>query len=293
MTFFLLIRTLVVQPLIFLFLPKRLARIYLKRLAKSSLELQPALSGVRAQLGHYFETTKELTARAELEQGITRKINHIDPWRSYFFETSTLKNHLDCESPPLPKSSMLILGGHVGNAWWVLPWLRIQSRQVHFVAAALPSLKLDVNTLYDWVDKNLQSWRWNELNRVSGAEVIEMQGASAKVRDALNENACVVALLDVPTIVCKRTEAVPFLGRTAFLPRRLIEVAVDAQASIWYLTGHFDLASMRYQLRLWPFEQQSEVEEVFEEYARHLEADIAKAPGRWMNWNEVEALFQQ
>jgi lauroyl/myristoyl acyltransferase len=278
--------------LLFLLLPSRLARRYLMRLADRCPELQPMRQAARVQIPRLMPdlSAQELEHQILL-QSLTRVVDRIDPVRSALFEASTLNRALRVQAEPLPAGPLVILGGHVGNAWWVLPWLRSTGRSVQFVAARLPELKAE-NAGAGRIARALAFWRWRELKRVCGLPVIEMQGASRHVAQRLEQNGTVVALLDVPSAIAKKTMPVRFFGKTAYLPRRIIEIALEKSASLYFLDCHYDHIALRYELRLSKFSEQHHVERAFQEYSERLEANIRTAPGRWLNWGEVDCFFR-
>ncbi len=229
------------------------------------------------------------------EQRLTRFIDAVDPLRSALCERSTLKHHVRIEpsSAPLPTSGpCLILGAHHGSGWWALPWLRRlrHDANVRIVAAGLPDTK--VTTFNAFLQMRYARWRWRELNRIGGQPVILMRQALVEARQHWLRGGAVIALLDIPSVVARKTHPAPFLERIAWLPRALIDAAVAAQVPIYHLHGHFDVVSLSYRLKFEPYAEPSDAERAFAEYASRLEAEVRLDPGRWHLWGDYELLFE-
>jgi hypothetical protein len=186
-----------------------------------------------------------------------------------------------------PSRGSLILGGHRANGWWILPALAHQGLPAHFISAPLihPS---------GWVAAILKPYRlvrWRLLNRLGRAAVIPMRGAVQASREALLGNAHVVALIDLPTQIVRHTHPVEFLGRTAYMPSRLIEMAMALQRPIYYCTTRLSRPDLRMHIELVPLHGDHPAA-VFQAYASLLERDIRCWPGSWHCWGHVDLFFE-
>ncbi|MFN3628780.1 MAG: EamA family transporter [Casimicrobiaceae bacterium] len=278
----------VILPLVFVLSSSGLKRRILRAVMNSPRYFKAEAAGASAEIAQHLPAAD--LQRAIQEHRLTRFIDAADPLRSAWAESRTLEQSVVVRGAMLPPGPVLLLGAHHGSGWWILPWLRTRRGPVRFVAASIPS-SADDTPWQERLWRRFLLWRWRELNRIGGKPVIPMRGALAQAATEFTQSGCVVALLDVPSRVTRKGSAVPFLGREAWLPRQLIDLAVSTGAHLAYLRGHFDPEAMRYDIAIEPFSAQSDPRVVFEEYAARLESDIRAAPGRWHSWGEIDLFF--
>lgn len=276
-------------PATFAILPLTLRQWILKRVAANEAyfhaETASALASIRPVLPE-----ADLTQAAR-EHRLTRFIDAADPFLSALREKRCLTTLVRIEGRIEGQHARLLVGAHFGGAWWILPWLRRALGGARFVAVGVPPTSPDSGWLARrW--NELRQWRWRELNRIGGLPVIPMRGAVAAACSEWRRNGCVVALLDLPTRVVGKTAPVRFFGRDAWLPRRLLDAAVEQGAEISYLSGYFDTAAHQHVITISPLMAQGDADAAFAEYASRLEADIRRNPGRWHSWGEFELLFE-
>ena len=278
----------VVLPFMFVLAPAWLKRRILHAVMHAPGHFEIEVAGASRAIARHLPEAD--LARAAREHRLTRFIDAVDPLRSAWAETRTLRQSVVVEVAALPPGPVLLLGAHHGGAWWVLPWLRVHRGAVRFVAASIPPDADDA----PWrarLWRRFRLWRWRELNRIGGKPVIPMRGALAQATAEFEQGGVVVALLDVPACLTRKASAVSFFGREAWLPRQLIDLGVAAGAHLAYLRGHFDPDVLRYQIEITPFAVQTDPVAAFAEYAARLEADVRAAPGRWHCWGEFDLFF--
>jgi drug/metabolite transporter (DMT)-like permease len=279
----------IVLPMLFVFSPLALRRRILNWVMDSPRLFAVEVAGLREPLARTLPAV-DLDA-AVRAQRLTRFIDAVDPLQSALLETQTLRRAVAVTSPPLPAGPVLLLGAHHGGAWWILPWLRHTRGGARFVAAAIPENGEGAGVMQRlW--RRFRLWRWNELNRIGGKPIIPMRGALSQAIDEWRGGGVVVALLDVPSRLTRRASPVPLLGRTAWLPRQLIDEGLAAGAWVAYFRGYFDAEHLCHRIEIEPFSDAGDPDRVFAEYADRLERDLRAAPGRWHSWGELELFFE-
>jgi lauroyl/myristoyl acyltransferase len=180
-----------------------------------------------------------------------------------------------------------VLSAHRGNGWWTLAILARQGKAVELVSAPFPPLKT-LREKFWWPYLRL---RWREMNRMGGAPLITMKGASKHVRDALANRGRVIATIDIPPALARRCGAVQFFGRDAYMPRQAIDIAVETGAPLWMFFGDIDAASLTQRIRFERIDTTGGAQAAFQDYAERVEAAIRNRPGSWHAWGDVELYF--
>ncbi len=278
----------VLLPFVFVLAPPWLKRRILHAVMRSPGYFEIEVAGASKAIARHLPSADLM--QATREHRLTRFIDAVDPLRSAWAETRTLRRSVVVQGVALPRGPVLLLGGHHGGAWWILPWLRTQRGGARFVAASIPP-DADNAPWRARLWRRFRLWRWRELNRIGGKPVIAMRGALAQASGELDQGGVVVALLDVPACLTRKASAVSFFGREAWLPRQLIDLGVATGAHLAYLRGHFDPDALRYEIEIEPFSAQTDSAAAFTEYAARLEADVRAAPGRWHCWGEFGLFF--
>ena len=183
----------------------------------------------------------------------------------------------------------MILFAHYGNGWWTLPVLAQQGKPVALISAPFPKLK-------KWSDKLWWPYlrlRWREMNRLGGMPLITMRGASQLRRNVLADGGRGLAAIDIPPALAKWCSPVPFFGRTAYMPRRAIELAQETGSGLWMFFGEIDRVTLKQHIRFEAIDLTHGVDAAFADYAARLEAAIVKRPGLWQAWGDVSLYFME
>ena len=214
-------------------------------------------------------------------------VDHSDTFTSFFRSQSALRHIVTINAPEFNQRT-LVLSGHRGNAWWLLPVIHAKGNIANFVSAPL----CKPITFLEWLFWPYALFRWHQINRIGGAPLIPMRGASKAVKEILQKDECAIALIDIPPALTPLCSPVKFFGRTAYMPRRLIDIAIEEQADIFYCRGDFSPTDLRLYLAFERISTKSGPQAVFSRYAELLEADIRERPGSWHAWGHADLFFQ-
>ena len=250
---------------------------------------------------HFREETQALRAniRSELpdvdmdaactDHRLMRLIDRADVFLSAFRQKRTMTQDIIVTSTPPVEASAMILFAHYGNGWWTLPVLAQQGKPVALISAPFPQLK-------KWSDKLWWPYlrlRWREMNRLGGMPLITMRGASQLMKNVLADGGRGLAAIDIPPALAKWCSPVPFFGRTAYMPRRAIELAHETGSGLWMFFGEIDRVTLKQHIRFEPVDLTHGVDAAFADYAARLEAAIVKRPGFWQAWGDVSLYFME
>ena len=248
---------------------------------------------------HFREETQALCAniRSELpdvdidaacaDQRLMRLIDRVDCFLSAFRQQRTMAHDIKVADILPVEASAMILFAHYGNGWWTLPVLAQQGKPVALISAPLPKLVKWRDILWS----PYMQLRWREMNRLGGMPLITMRGASQLMRNVLAGGGRGLAAIDIPPVLAKWCSAVPFFGRTAYMPRRAIELAHETGSGLWMFFGEIDRVTLKQHIRFVSIDLTHGVDAAFADYAARLEAAIRKRPGLWQAWGDISLYF--
>ena len=248
---------------------------------------------------HFREETQALCANigsvlpavdvneACADHRLMRLIDRADVFLSACRQRRTMAQDIVVTSLPPVAASAMILFAHYGNGWWTLPVLAQQGKPVALISAPFPKLPKWSDRLW-WPYLRL---RWREMNRLGGMPLITMRGASQHMKNHLAAGGRGLAAIDIPPALAKWCSPVPFLGRTAYMPRRAIELAHETGSGLWMFFGEIDRLSLKQHIRFEPIDLSHGVDAAFADYAARLEAAIRARPGLWQAWGDVSLYF--
>ena len=248
---------------------------------------------------HFREETQALCAniRSELpnvdidaacaDQRLMRLIDRVDCFLSAFRQQRTMSHDIKVSNLLPVGPSAMILFAHYGNGWWTLPVLAQQGKPVALISAPLPKLAKWRDILWS----PYMQLRWREMNRLGGMPLITMRGASQLMREVLVGGGRGLAAIDIPPVLAKWCSPVPFFGRTAYMPRRAIELAHETGSGLWMFFGEIDRVTLKQHIRFETIDLSQGVDAAFADYAARLEAAIRKRPGLWQAWGDVSLYF--
>ena len=250
---------------------------------------------------HFREETQALCAniRSELpdvdiktacaDQRLMRLIDRVDCFLSAFRQQRTMAQDIKVSGLPPVEASAMILFAHYGNGWWTLPVLAQQGKPVALISAPLPKLAKWRDLLWS----PYMQLRWREMNRLGGMPLITMRGASQLMRNVLASRGRGLAAIDIPPVLAKWCSPVPFFGRTAYMPRRAIELANETDSGLWMFFGEIDPVTLKQHIRFESIDLTQGVDAAFADYAARLEAAIRKRPGLWQAWGDISLYFMK
>ena len=250
---------------------------------------------------HFREETQALCAniRSELpdvdiktacaDQRLMRLIDRVDCFLSAFRQQRTMAQDIKVTGLPPVEASAMILFAHYGNGWWTLPVLAQQGKPVALISAPLPKLAKWRDLLWS----PYMQLRWREMNRLGGMPLITMRGASQLMRNVLVGGGRGLAAIDIPPVLAKWWSPVPFFGRTAYMPRRAIELANETDSGLWMFFGEIDPVTLKQHIRFESIDLTQGVDAAFADYAARLEAAIRKRPGLWQAWGDISLYFMK
>jgi hypothetical protein len=278
------LREVIFYPLLYTLLPLKLKFRLVKRIQAHCGLYKNQVDAMRAAVPVYMAQADLESCARELR--LTHLVDHSDVFTTLLrfksgLSQCVLRGELPCEGS-------LILGAHRSNAWWLLPSLAHGNLPAHFISAPLihpPGFAAACLKPYRLL-------RWFLLNRIGKATVIPMQGAVRATCQALARNEHVVALIDLPTRIARQTQPVRFLNKTAFMPRRLIDAALDKGHCVYYCRNRLSTEDLRIEMELIALPTDDGPASVFQQYVCLVEEDIQHSPGSWHCWGHVELFFE-
>ena len=273
-------------PLLFALGPQSLRRWIASRYQRSEAYFREEVAALRGNLPNVLPNADvEAAAR---EQRLLRLTDRADVFMSTLLMRQTLARDIRVIALPPVDEAALILSAHRGNGWWTLSSLNAQGKPVELVSAPFPAFR----GWQQWLWWPYVRLRWREMNRMGGMPLITMRGASRHVKTALSNGGRVIATIDIPPVLAKRCAPVPFFGRTAWMPRQAIDIALESGASVWMFFGDVDAATLQQIIRFEKLDTSRGAEATFAEYTAKLEAAIRARPGSWHAWGDFELYFQ-
>ncbi len=273
-------------PLLYTFTPQKVRQKIARKITLGEKYFFHEVLALRANAPRFLpDIDIEAAAR---EHRLLRFMDRCDVFMSALRERHTLDHVIVAANVPPVTSAAMVLSAHRGNGWWMLLTLSRQGKAVELVSAPFPVLK-------SWQERLWGPYlrlRWREMNRMGGRPLITMKGASKHVREALGQGGRVIATIDIPPAIAKRSSAVPFLSRTAYMPRQAIDIAVDSGAELWMVFGDVDANTLQQQVRFEAIDTSSGAQHAFEQYAARLERVIRERPGSWHAWGDVDLYFE-
>jgi hypothetical protein len=217
---------------------------------------------------------------------LLRLFSFADLYLSMFRGERWMKRYVDVDGH-WPEGAFLAVTFHWGAGMWALRHLRASGKRTAFL-----SLRFDRGTFHHAL---LRYWyallRSRETRRAGGAPVIYTGGSSEQIRQALRQNTCVAALLDVPPRDGRSWLPVELFGRPARLPRGLVRLASEERIPVVSFAMNLDRQTGRLKLRIRPLCSGSE-RELMDELSREFRALLAEDPPAWHGWADVQLFFE-
>jgi drug/metabolite transporter (DMT)-like permease len=281
------LRDWILWPLLYTFAPDSVRRTIARRIMRGDRYFREETQALRANISDFLPDA-DLQHACE-DHRLMRFTDRADVFLSTFRMQRTLERDIVVASLPPVEHGTMILFAHYGNGWWTLPVLAAQGKPVSLISAPLPP----ATTWRDWLWRPYVRLRWREMNRLGGAPLITMHGASKIMLENLRQGGRGLAAIDIPSVLAKRTSPVQFFGRTAYMPRRAIEIAQEAGAQLWVFFSEVDRATQQQHIRMSPISLAGGVDEAFNQYASMLEQAIRTRPGLWHAWGDAPLYFRQ
>ena len=273
-------------PLVFALGPHRVRAWVAMRYQQGEMYFREEVTALRNNLPNVLPDA-DVDAAAR-EHRLLRLTDRADVFMSTLRMRRTLARDIKVIALPPVEEAALILSAHRGNGWWTLSSLNAQGKPVELVSAPFPAFR----GWQQWIWWPYVRLRWREMNRMGGMPLITMRGASRHVKTALTNGGRVIATIDIPPVLAKRCAPVPFFGRTAWMPRQAIDIALESGAAVWMFFGDVDAASLQQVVRFEKLDTSHGAEATFTEYTAKLEAAIRTRPGSWHAWGDFELYFQ-
>jgi drug/metabolite transporter (DMT)-like permease/lauroyl/myristoyl acyltransferase len=275
-------------PLVFTFSPLVLRKRIAARYQAGEHYFEHEVLALRANM-HRLLPDADVVAAAK-QHRLLRFIDRCDVFMSVFRERHTLQTAIEVTSElPSVNRAAMVLSAHRGNGWWTLSILASQGKPVELVSAPFPQLRGMGERL--WAP--YLRLRWHEMNRMGGLPLITMRGASKHVRNALTNGGRVIATIDIPPALAKRCSPVSFFGRTAYMPRQAIDIAIETGTELWLFFGDVDPETLKQHIRFERIDTSQGAPAAFADYVSRIEQAIRAQPGTWHAWGDIDLYFAQ
>lgn len=217
----------------------------------------------------------------------TRIFMVADLYLSMFRSDRWLDKYVDVEGE-WPESPFLALTFHWGAGMWALRHLRATGKRTAFL-----SLRYDRGTFNHAL---IRYWyallRTRETERAGGKPVIYTGGSSANIRQALQDNTCVAALLDVPPGEHQSALPVELFGRRAYFPRGLTRLATQENIPIVVFAMNLNRESGRLKLTIKRPLATNDETKLMESLASEFRVLLGQDSPAWHGWGHVQLYFE-
>ncbi|WP_343788241.1 hypothetical protein [Dokdonella soli] len=219
---------------------------------------------------------------------LIRWIERADTWLTLTRSTAWWQRHVDIVGEfPAQGHGWLLLTFHWGAGNWVWKLLRARGIAAHFLARRPGASDLGMSRVAIWYGR-LRGWAFA---RIGGLGPLYTGGSVGRIERAWQRRESVVAMLDLPVGEARPACRVDLLGRSAWLPSRLPELAVSRDVPVAILSCGFNIDNGRRTLRLESVSQAADVALVLAHYAAHLDARLRGQSEFWMMWHEAPSMF--
>ena len=217
---------------------------------------------------------------------LTRLVDQIDPALSQSRSDRWMRRHLRVEGDALPPGACIFAGFHYGPGFWSLRWLRSQGHPVSFLSRPIVAEEFPGEPLRFAFER----WRMRRAASAGGAPVIYTGDAVRKIREALQRGTSVLGMIDVPLPDSPNRVAAPFMGRQAWFPDGLLNIAASENVPLVAYVAQLDpeTGDRRLALTRLPIEG----EDPMGSLAAMLERAIRRDPPAWHLWAEWPLFFR-
>ncbi|TAG48571.1 MAG: hypothetical protein EAZ30_05210 [Betaproteobacteria bacterium] len=273
-------------PLCFALSPMPLRRRLVDWVERSPHIYRFESAGLRAVLPSYLPDVDVEAAERDLR--FTRLTDHADLWISLTRSRHWFARNVRVDAPDTLQTPALFLTFHYGGGWWMTHWLRERSARVSIVMRRGSA----AGGLLAWLSYALGSFRMRRVEAVCNAPLIATDdgGAARQVLRAWRQGTSVIGLIDLPPPLVDRVERVKFLGRDAYFPPSLLELAARAQVPMFVFVGQWNRSNLVPELRVAALPIVGEGS-ALKCAVDSLEHCIDTRPGAWHAWSEVSLYF--
>ncbi len=280
------LRDVLFLPCLFAISPMPLRRRLVKWVERSAHLYRFESAGLRSSLPSYLPEADVHAAERDLR--FTRLTDHADLWISLTRPVAWFARHGRIDAPETLQTPALFLTFHYGGGWWMTRWLRDRAQPVSIVMRRGSAS----GGLLERVSFALGAFRMRCVEAVCNAPLIATDDGNAarQTLRAWKQSTSVIGLIDLPPPLVDRVERVRFLGRDAYFPPTLLELAQRANAPVYVFVGQWDRATLEPVLRVERLvvgAQQSALQGA----VNALERSIRQRPGAWHAWSEASLFF--
>lgn len=217
-------------------------------------------------------------------------VDHADFYLATSRSNRWLARHLCVEgSWPKRGEAALLCTFHWGAGMWGLRHLAASGMVAHALVAALDPAHFQGR----WVYYHYIRLRNGAVSDALGTKTLEVGGSLRPVIKALKAGEQVLAAIDVPSDQVVASEAIPFLGSKARVPRGLLRLAAEQGVCVAvYLTG-IRLSDGQRFLRIHQLEACRSLDDLMPRVFAYLEDAIREEPVQWHFWSVAERFFER
>ncbi len=216
-------------------------------------------------------------------------VDHADLYLTHTRSDRWLRKHLDVSGEWCPpKQGTILCTFHWGAGMWGLRHARSMGLNVHVLVARVPEEELRQRR----VRLAYIRARYRAVLHSTGRSTLDVSASLRHALAALRGGEQVMAAIDVPPELVKGSQAVPFLGQQALMPKGLLRMAADQQMPVLtYLTG-IDIATGRRYLQIRQLPASGTLDRLMAGVFGHLDEAIRRDPASWHFWGAAGSFLR-
>ena len=279
---------LVLVPGLAIFLPWRLCYKVFRLLSRwERLYRGDAIANCEEASRHGWVTD---TADCRRKWRLMSMVDQADFYLAMTRGNKWISRHMDIEGHwPTPGQPAILCTFHWGAGMWALRHLGASGLRAHaLVGPQRPEMFPGRRLRYEYYRiRNLA------VQRALGTDPLDITGSLRTILKALRAGDQIAAAVDVPAYLSASSEAIPFLGQVARMPRGLFRLAVDQKMPVTIFVCGLRFTDGQRFLRLYQLGVEKDVGVLMGKVYGHLEVLIGEDAAAWHFWRISEAFFSE
>lgn len=216
-------------------------------------------------------------------------VDHTDHYLGLSRGDRWMRRHLHVDGQwPEPGQPAWLATFHWGTGYWGLRHQRAHGMKAHALVSALdPAHYVGQSVLFAYAKS-----RTRHVAHALGTPTLEIHNSLRPVLKALRAKESLIALPDVPADQAAASLPVSLLGRTVWVPRGMLRLAVEHQIPVWINHFDMDLRTGRRTLVIRPLGVFEDQDQLARALFQALQSLIEKEPAFWHLWAQVERFVQ-
>ena len=215
-------------------------------------------------------------------------VDHADHYLGLTRSDAWMDKYLSAHGKwPDADKAVLLTTFHWGAGYWGLRHAAAHGLRPHALVATLTSEAYAGRSVLGWYARQRNA----NVARTLGDETIDASKQLKRVVQALRNQRALLGVMDVPADAAAASMPVQLLGKTAYVPRGLLRLAVDQNVPVvLYVTG-LDTANGNRFVGIELLGAYDSVDALADALFSRLNRLIAENPAAWHFWAIAERFF--